>query len=603
MPLHVLSSGHRRRVLIAALGILALLAAACGPAATATPTSAPPTIARPTLAPTSPPVTGTTPTPTRAAGVTPSPTTPTPAPTAAPPTGAAAPKAGGVLKTYLRSEIAAWDPVKEITGSFHLRSVEKSVFSSLLARYAEETPCADDYNPVLVKSWKWVDNTTLEVVLQQGIKFHNKPPVNGRELTAEDVIWSWQRILAVNPRLQAVKDGVKEIVAVDRYTVRFITSTPLPALPPALGESTTPNILAKEAGDFAKDAQWGDWTLPEKSYIGSGPFMFKQNVPGVKVVLEKHPDYFKKGQPYLNGVEFHVLPDMSTRTAALISGKIDVWYAEAPIAPVQTLRKTAPQMWVQQCPLLQVPVMAVGRTDQAPFNDVRVRRAVLLAMDQAGMIKTAFLGEGAPSGVLPAFGSAVYLTPKEFPPELRKYLEPNPSESKKLLAEAGFPNGFETTVTYYPGYGSPFNEITEAFVSALADVGIKARQRGLERGAYNTTKSTGNFEGILLTKQQVYEPTSAFDMFYSKTPPALNVGRTNDPELDPLIEEYWRTVDKDKSLDLAKRIQYRILDQAWNFQLPAQFDYSIGHPYVKGYIKGGYESTTGPKFERVWLDK
>ncbi|GEM_PF-365711 len=582
-----------RRVLLAGVGVVTLLAAACTTTASPTATSAP-------AAPTS--VSRATPVPTKTGGVTPSANTPTPAASAVP-GGTSTAKYGGTMRTYLRSEIQGWDPTKEITGSFHLRSVEKSVFSSLFVRYAPEKACADDYYPWLAQSWKQVDATTLDVTIPKGAKFHDKAPVNGREMTADDLVWSWQRILAVNPRLDALKNNLKDMVAVDRYTVRITVKQPAPNVIPALGESTTPNILAKEAGNFTKDTTWGDWADPAKTYIGSGPFMFKDNVPGVKVVLERNPSYFKQGLPYLDRIEYNVLQDMSTRTAALLSGKIDVWYAEAAIGPVQMMRKANSKLWTQSCPLLQVPEMAVARVDQPPFNDVRVRRAALMSMDQQGMINTAFLGEGALSGVLPDIAKGYYLTPDQFPPELRKYLQPNIQEAKKLLAEAGFPNGFEVNINYYPGYGSPFNEVTEAFAEALNSVGIKARLRGMERGAYNTMKSTGNFEGIVITKQQIYEPTTGFDMFYSKTPAALNLGRINDPTLDPLIEEYWRTVDKDKAQDVARRIQYRILDQAWNMQFPAQFDYSIGYPYVKGYIKGGYESSTGPKFERIWFDK
>lgn len=580
--------GWRQRVMLL-VGVAVLLLAACGPAAqeatptrsvapTAAPTSAPPTTAAPS---------GTAPTATPAAK-----------PTVAP---AATAKYGGTLRVYNRDSPLDWDFHKQITGSRHLRNIHHSVFSGVAGEGVRE-PCVKERVLDLAQSWRWVDDTTFEVKLIPGAKFHNKPPVNGREVTAEDVVWSWKRIFAVNPRMEKVSAFNKDIVAVDRYTVRFLQTQPTPALPDMLGIQTTSSVVAKEAGDFSKDKQWGDWSFPDKSYVGSGPFMLKDVVSGVKVVTVKHPDYFKKGLPYVDQLEFITVPDQSTRLASVIAGKLDLWFAETAVATALTAQKVAPNLTVQGCPVWE-PLVVFFNEDEAPFNDVRVRRAALMSMDQASLIKTAFLGQANPSGIAPPL-STWYMGPKDFPPELGKYLTFNPAESKKLLAEAGHPSGVKTVFNYFPGYGSPYNEAAEALVAMLRQAGIEADLKGWERGVYNNMKADGKYQGLFATKTSGIEnPLEYLLQFHSRVPVAQNTGHTKDPEMDKLVDAFATTLDENKMKDLAKQIQYRMLDQAHVLQPPGHFDYSIAQPYVKGFVKGGREQNSRFWAEKVWLDK
>ncbi|MBI2919277.1 MAG: ABC transporter substrate-binding protein [Chloroflexi bacterium] len=588
------------RVVWKTLAAAALLFAACGPAAQeATPTPTRP--AAPTAAPTSAP--RATAAPTAAPAGTAAPTaTPAPKPTAAP---SVTVKTGGTLRAYNRAHPSPWDPIKQITGSRHLRNVEKSVFSAITMQGVEgDEPCAYKYRNDLGEKWAWLDDATFEIKVRQGVRFHDKPPVNGRELTAEDVVWSWKRIFANNPRFEPEAKAMRDIVAVDKYTVRFLTTQPVPSLIDRLGQNTTNNILAKESGDFSRDKEWGDWDFPEKSYIGTGPFMWVQDVPAVKIVLAKHPHYWKKGQPYLDGLEFVTIADVATRFAAVVGGKLDLWFAEAGAPQALAAQKANPNLVVQKCPLLSSPLTVYMRTDEPPFNDVRVRRAVLMAIDQKGLIQSAYMGEALPSSkVFHAALSDWYLKIEDYPPEIRKYLEHNPTEAKKLLAEAGYPQGFETVFNYYTGYGSPFNEATEALAAMLENVGIRVKLRAMERGAYNTMKSKGDYHGITPTKTTVEDPRYFLGTFHSDFPVAQNTGWVKDPQLDPLLEELSVTTDEAKAKDLARRVQLRMADQAWAIAAPSHFDYSIAQPYVKGFKKGGDDGVTRNWSDQVWLDK
>ncbi len=574
--------------------LLTLAVAACGPAAEATPTPLPTqgaTAPRATLSPTAAPVSpGTTAAP------------PTAKPTSAPPA-VAKPKYGGTAIAYVRDWPLEWDFHKHIKSARHFRAIHQSVFNSLGGKAATGTKsCEWSTVPDLAESWAWTSDSIFEVKLAQGVKFQNKAPVNGREVTADDVIWSWNRILAANPRVDPLKQTLKDMQAVDRYTVRFQTKNPFPSIMSYLAISTTDNIVAKESGDFSRDKTWGDWDTPEKSWIGTGPFVFEKAVTSVRVEMKRNPDYFKKGLPYLDSLVFLDVPDMSTRIAAMTSGKLDLWYAEVPPVTAATVGKIAPQLQIQRCPTI-TPMVTFMRTDQAPFNDARVRRAALMALDQDSYIKTAFLGEALRSTILPPLNPS-YLKLDEFPPELRRNMEYNPAEAKRLLAEAGYPNGFDTVFNAYSGYGSPYTEAMETMSQMLNAVGIRAKLTYLLRAVYDQQTVSGEWQGLRAAKAgDIENPYYHFLSYHSKTPVADNKSHVNDKELDALVEQFVVETNAAKSGDLARRIQYRLADQVYQLVAPNNFDYSIAQPWLKGYVKAGDEPTSRFWSQVIWLDK
>ncbi|MBI2917775.1 MAG: hypothetical protein HYY01_07240 [Chloroflexi bacterium] len=583
--------------------LLALTLAACGPAAEATPTSQPTQAAPPPTAALSPTVTQ-VPSGATAAPPTARPTSapPTAKPTSAPPA-VAGPKYGGTAIAYIRDWPLEWDFQKHIKSARHFRAIHQSVFNSLAGKAATGTKsCEWDIVPDLAQSWAWTSDTTFEVKLAQGVKFQNKAPVNGREMTSEDVLWSWKRIMEMNPRMDALKQTLKEMQAVDRYTVRFQTKNPFPTIMSYLAFGTTDNIVARESGDFSRDKTWGDWDTPEKSWVGTGPFTFVKAVTAVRVELKRNPDYFQKGLPYLDSLVFLDVPDMSTRLAAMTSGKLDLWYAEVPVVIAASLARMAPQLQVQRCPTI-TPLVTFMRTDQPPLNDVRVRRAALMALDQENYVKTAFGGQAVRSTILPPL-NAGYLKLDEFSPELRRNMEYNPAEAKRLLAEAGYPNGFDTVFNAYSGYGSPYTEAMETMSQMLNAVGIRAKLTYLLRAVYDQQTVSGEWQGFRAAKAgDIENPYVHFGSYHSKTPIVDNKSHVVDRELDPLIEQFAITTDAAKGADLLKRIQYRLADQVYILVAPNHYDYSIAQPWVKDFVKAGDEPTSRFWSQVIWLDK
>ncbi len=580
-----------RKRTIAVVGAVGLLLAACGPAATATPV---PTATR-TPAATAAPTTGPTATPAVLA-----PASPTPKPQGTPATAVVKPKYGGVLRVWLRGEPVSWGPIFTKASQGPTRMQHNIVFSNLfVSPNSPETKCNYSVRvPSLAEKWSWVNDTTFEVKIRAGAYFHAQPPVNGREVTGEDVAFSHRISLMEDPILKAdpVKARLDRIEVVDRYTVRYYTKTPLPALiPSGLGSYYGAVILAKEAR--GADGYWND---PWKSYIGSGPFMFKAHVPGVRVVYEKHPRYFMPGQPYVDRLEYHSIPDLSTGAAALRAGKLDLWDREVPTVMARDLRRTNPDLQIQECSSVSWPGQIFLRDDRPPFNDIRVRRAVAMSIDREALIKTAFMGEGFNYPLYGAIEDVHIKDLAEIPPEIRKYVEYHPDEARRLLAEAGKP-GLEFTLQYSTRFVAPLPQVAEFLAASFEAVGMKPKIQPIEYAAYATKIARCDYE-MMFTLMAGENPYERLGRHHSKYPCPTNASLGTHPDLDAAIDAFEVEIDPVKAKEAAKKVQLAIIDGVWDLSLPSSKDYSVLQPWVRNFGKG-QTYYSGAWAERVWLDR
>ncbi len=577
----------KRRTLTVA-SIMVLLLAACGPGAASTPaaTAAP----RATAASTATPQPGATP----ASTVTAKPT-----PTAAP-AAQATPKSGGTLVMWNRQDPRNYDGHSIKSGGYDTRIMHNLVFSLLLTYPStKETQCLLSIRPEAAESYQWVSDTILEIKLRKGIKFQNRPPVNGREVTAQDVVYSMDRGIKQD-RIrgsEGMAPYLKKIEALDRYTVRFETDRPLPSLlSDGLASMYGAVILPSEVVE-----PYGGWNDPRKSYIGSGPYTFSEHVPGVKVVFDKHKDYFKPGLPYADRIVQLIVPDPSTMLATVASGKMDIAQdrVDLPLARATARMPQKPQ--VQRCPHTSPRNRLAMRTDLAPFNDVRVRRAISMAIDREGLIKSVLEGEGeigAPFGPIHPW----FISPKDLPAETRKYLEYNPQEAKRLLAEAGYPTGFNVTIATNSLYGTIYLGFVQGVADELSKVGIKAKIEMQESVAFGRTTAVGDYPSMAVTSDSISEVYLAFSGLTPAADFNLNKNHIADPELRKLYEQLAVAVDDKKARDIAYKLQVKVVDEAMDLRLPSYYDYSIIQPWVKGYYMNvaRYTSTWA---EALWLDR
>jgi peptide/nickel transport system substrate-binding protein len=354
--------------------------------------------------------------------------------------GAGPPRRGGILR------VRGYDPPHfdpHLTLNFKTNNTLSFVYNKLVRHKVgpEIRPGTFLVEPDLAERWEALDDTTYVFHLRQGVKWHNKPPVNGRELVAEDVKFTYNRFLTEpgNP-LRFMLDPVDRVEVVDRYTVKFLLKEPFVWLVNVLANPTGTWIIAREVVE-----KYGDLKQAE-SAIGTGPFLLERYEPNVKTVFKRNPDYFRTSEPYVDGVEWLVLEDESTGLAMYRTGQIDAgpWHNWAVRQQdLESMKQSHAHLHYLDW-LSNVTTGIYLRTDQPPFNDVRVRRAISHAIDRQAIIEAVFV-KGEPT---PAISRGV----PEWSPRIdelgagAKYYQYDPKEAKRLLAEAGFPQGVENAV-------------------------------------------------------------------------------------------------------------------------------------------------------------
>jgi peptide/nickel transport system substrate-binding protein len=517
---------------------------------------------------------------------------------AAPPALAQSPKRGGIVRIADR-EAPNLDPHLAI--SFLTHSWANMVYGQLV-RYPhgpeQKHPADFAIVPDLAEKWEYKSPTVIEFTLRKGVKFHNKPPVNGREVTADDAKYSIERFMAKSG-FRARFEVVQSIDVVDRHTLRVTLKEPSAPFLNHLAASTFVAILPREVEEKFKD-----FNRPE-AMIGTGPFMVKSYQKGVQITFERNPDYHVKGLPYLDGVVIEITPESSARLSMLRAGKVDLGHMWGYLVPEEgkSLKQTNPEM-------VQTPTMVLGngklyfRTDQPPFNDVRVRRAISLAIDRKSWNDSLHFGEGCvDSGPVPCALTEWKLPASKMDPAKAKYLVGyDPVEAKRLLAEAGFPKGFTTPMYHWPGYAPPWRTYFDLAADDLAKIGVTVEFKPEEYGKYISTTYLGKFEKMAMGPQAPgYEVDDwLYSGFYPEQP--HNRSHVADAELNKMLVAQRRELDPKKRLAIVHEIQRYLADKAYYVYFPNPPQYITHAPPVKGFkYHDGF--SLGYRLMFTWLER
>ena len=449
--------------------------------------------------------------------------------------------------------------------------------------------------PDLAERWDTPDDTTYVFHLRHGVTWHQKPPVHGRELVAEDVKYTLDRFLTVpgNP-LRAVNQPIDRVEVVDRYTVKVLLKEPFVWLVHKLAAGGV--IIAREVVEH-----YGDLKPPEAA-IGTGPFLLERYEPNVKTVFKRNPAYFLTEQPYVDGVEWLVLEDESTGLALYRTGKIDcgpwAWWSVRQ-ADLESLQKSHPHLRYQDF----LSVVASGitmRTDQPPFNDVRVRRAISQALDRQGIIEAVYL-RGEPTSVI-GRGLTAWSLPVDQLGAGATYYQYDPKEAKRLLADAGYPKGFTTQLTVNAGLGRDLIDAAQFVQRCLKDVGIAAALKLQEYGAYMATTFQGKYEGM------VYGPTTggqepdgpSYGRYIPDHP--LNRGHVNDPTITAMLKEQRRTRDLEARKQIMCAFQRYEAEQQYYVYTNTIMITGSWQLYVKNYAPN-LTFDYGSRAAALWLER
>jgi peptide/nickel transport system substrate-binding protein len=378
--------------------------------------------------------------------------------------------------------------------------------------------------------------------------------------------------------------------------VKFVLKEPYVWLVDVLATPRSMWIIAPEVVQ-----QFGDLKKPE-SAIGTGPFLLERYEPNVKTVFTRNPDYFIKDQPYVDGVEWLVLEDESTglamyRTAQLDAGPWHWWAVRQ--ADLEALQKTHPKL-VYKDFVSNVSSAIYMRTDQPPFNDVRVRRAISMAIERQGIIDAVSM-RGRPTPAV-APGLTEWSVPIDQLGAGARYYQPDPKEAKRLLAEAGHAKGFKTQLNFTGGYGRDMIDAVQLVQQYLKDVGIEAELKQQEYGAYIATTFVGKYEGMAMGPISIaWEPDSVLYAMYVPDHPR-NSSHVNDPKLLAMLQEQRRTLDQEARKKLIFDIQRYIAEQQYYVFTTSGMITGTWQPYVKNYAPN-LSFDYGGRTAALWLDK
>src|SRR5262252_8388212 len=353
----------------------------------------------------------------------------------------------------LQSDIDTWDPPGSVLREAIILGY--NVYDHLAVRDLKTRKVV----PNLALSWKALDDTTWEVKLRQGVKFHDGSP-----FTARDVKATFDRVLDPAKKMTARGNHakIKTVEIVDDYTVRFHTDGPYPLFV----ERLTALVMSSEKVIKEKGHEW-----MQEHPIGTGPYKLVKWDRKHEHLLVRNDDYWG-AKPYFKYVRIRIIPEQATQIAELISGGVDVIKAVPP-DQMDVINKSG-QARTSSSPILRTAYIQLdqaGRSGKNPFQDRRVRLAANLAVDMDSIIKHVIngLGDRTATTVNPmAFG---------FDSSIKPYKQ-DVAQAKKLLADAGFPNGLDvgllsTGPTVEPG----LIQTTEAIVADLTKAGIRAKQR------------------------------------------------------------------------------------------------------------------------------
>ena len=415
-----------------------------------------------------------------------------------------------------------------------------------------------EFKPQLATAWKFETPTAINMTLRQGVLFQN-----GDKFTADDVVYTFNEVTGPDAKIATRQntDWIKNVEKIGEYQVRINLKTPFPAALEYLAGPTPiyPAAYFKKVGLEAFS----------KAPIGTGPYKITAVTPGQGVTMARNPAYFKEspvGQPKIANVKFVVIRDPEARMAQLMTGAVD-WIWRVPADQAESL-KASPKLTVLSGETMRVGFITINNNgttpEAAPFKDARVRQAVNYAISRKGLADSLVRG-----GSQPVFAPCFRTQYGCETAKVVKY-DYNPTKAKALLAEAGFPNGFDTDLWAYRE-----REYAEAMVGDLRKVGIRARLHFVQYPALRNEIRSGRAPlSFQAWGSFGVNDASAFAGNYFKGGPD---DTAKDPQTIALLQTADATIDKtERKAKYAQALQ-RISEQA--FWAPL-FTYSTNYAFT-----------------------
>lgn len=486
----------------------------------------------------------------------------------------AEPRRGGVLRYGLSTDPSNFEP--HISTGAASSAIKVMVYAQLLT-YDDDGQLIGN----LAEEFGWVDDTTYEVKIRDGVTWHD-----GSDVTVDDVIFTFNRIkdpetaATLAPRLA----DVETIEAGDGNVVRFLLSQP---------NVTLPYVLADHSSMIVSQAWIESGVDPKTTMMGCGPFRATDWQPGIVVRLERNENYFIEGQPYLDGIDYQPMPDDNARVTALRSGAVD--FIDYVPYTQMTILMEDPNFVFASDSTLGFGWLAFVH-DMAPVDNLAVREAFAYGMDREKMVQTAFSGHGAPitGGVIPE-GWVGYA------PDLEGTFTPDYDRSKSLLQEAGLdPLNIDilSTSTY-----SVIARPAEAAQAELQQANINGTLQMQEWLTFRQTVADATYPVHVWGSSPAFNDPDFLSEYVSSNGFFAKQIHFSDDRFDPLLDEGRQTLDEGLRNEIYQEVQALIAEVLpWTY-LIRRTQGEAHAAYVQGYAHIAAGGWTQINLRQVWLDQ
>jgi ABC-type transport system substrate-binding protein len=475
----------------------------------------------------------------------------------------------------------------------------------------------------LAKNWEFKDSNSYVVHLRKGIHWQNISPADGREFVADDVVFHFNRMYGLGggftvssllPASVNALNYLESVVALDKHTVVFkFTTDNREAIIEAL-HGVTPMQCIENPEAVQKWGKLDDW----HHAIGTGPFILKDFFSGNSATLVKNPRYWGTDErypqnklPYLNSVKFLIVPDDDTAIETMRNGGIDIIDHISPIL-ARSISKTNPE-------ILQIihpdsnAASIEPRNDRAPFTDIRVRKAMQMSLDLPHIAKSYYQGTVEP---YPATLTSRYINwwgfpYEEWPQDLKDEYTYNPIDAKKLLSEAGYPDGFMTNIIVDAESDINLLLIVKSY---FAEVGIDMQMRTMNSADWDDFIMAKHMHSQLAHRPagplgKCSSPTLNLSVFQKGN--RMNWAMVNDPVFDAFLKRATAAIGADDIKEVMRDANEYALRQHFTISLLQPMAYSLCQPWVKGFnaqFGSAWAHAAGPALlsfylGRFWIDE
>ncbi len=509
---------------------------------------------------------------------------------------ASAQKSGGVLKVSHFDSPASMSVLEEATIAA-LRPM-MGVFNNLVM-FKQDVPQASMKSivPDLATGWSWSeDGTELTFPLRQGVKWHD-----GKPFTAADVKCTWDLLqgkatekLRLNPRKSWYRN-LDEVRANGDYEVTFRLKRPQPSLLAMLASGWSPVYPCHVPPPQMRQRP-----------IGTGPFKFVEFKPNESIKLTRNPDYWKPGRPYLDGIEYTIIKEMSTRNLAFVAGKFDLTSPYGVTIP--TLKEITDQAPWAQC---EITATNVNRTmiinpDKPPFDNIEMRRALALGLDRQGFIDIITQGKGDIGATLLPAPEGVWGMPPDMLKSLPGY-DPDVEKSRKkaraILQKLGYGPDKRLAVTVSTRNIPPYRDPAAVLIGQLREIYIDAQLDPVDTTNWYPKLMRKDFTlGLNVTESGLDDPDQQFYENYVCGSDRNYTGYCN-PEVDKLVDRQSMEPDVEKRKQLVWQIERKLVEDVARPVIFYPRGATCRKPELKGLTIMVNSIYNGWRYEDAWLDR